>query len=640
MAYTVEDWYETTVAVEFTDSGTELQVTSLPTSITSGIVLIGDDDNRENWEKSYFSSTSTSPNRLVFTGLTNRGLIEANTTVTDSLAANRKTHVAGTKVRLIDASYLFNNKADTNRDNTFTETIRFSGAVKVPVYTDVAALNAAIPSPEAGMEVYLSASGAFYDYIGSVWSQRENDASDDVKVKVSNLDTTGDYLADKIVAGDGISETDSGAGDATLTLDVDLATDPGLEFDSNALRVKVKSGGGITRDSDGLSVSDAYESKFIGDGSDGAVDGSSNITITGSNNTLITKEYTSWAAAQGGGKTVTITPTGCVTTIKIKGDADFTDWTFDFTGKGMPGVSGGNGGSGGDGNSSGGVNGSNGAIGTAGNVSTNTSSRNGLTAATAGTSGGGGGAGGAGGTGGGGGGSAGSAGSGCSISTNGTNGTSGNTGSASDGSAGAAGTAGNGATNTIQFSNTSLMEFERRLVVFVGSSGAASAGSGGGGGGGGESGNNGGDGGAGGSGGDGGSGGGCLIIQVGGNITGTASMTVNCNGADGGDGGDGVNGQDGQENSAPGARAGGGGGGGAGSGGSGGSGGTFILLYNGSIDGSPIIDVTGGGAGSAGTAGTGGTGINGAANGGNGAAGIAGKSGAAGTSYVAKNNFL
>lgn len=84
--------------------------------------------------------------------------------------------------------------------------------------------------------------------------------------------------------------------------------------------------------------------KFGGDATDGAVDGSANITITGSNNTYITKNYSSWASASGGGKTFTVTPTNCVLHIKIKGDADFTDWTFNLNNKGGLGGAGGSGG--------------------------------------------------------------------------------------------------------------------------------------------------------------------------------------------------------------------------------------------------------------------------------------------------------
>ncbi|TXH07865.1 MAG: hypothetical protein E6R04_11860, partial [Spirochaetes bacterium] len=83
--------------------------------------------------------------------------------------------------------------------------------------------------------------------------------------------------------------------------------------------------------------------KFGGNGTDGAVDGTANVTITGSNNTLITKNYSSWAAASGGAKTLTITPTNCILHIKIQGNANFTNWTFNFDGKGGQGRSGGTG---------------------------------------------------------------------------------------------------------------------------------------------------------------------------------------------------------------------------------------------------------------------------------------------------------
>jgi hypothetical protein len=97
-------------------------------------------------------------------------------------------------------------------------------------------------------------------------------------VEVSGTDTTPGYLGVKINAGDGLDQSvGSGGGNETVDLAVDvtdiidtaagltetgndiqinLDTDPGLEFNAGALRAKVKSGGGITRDSDGLSITD------------------------------------------------------------------------------------------------------------------------------------------------------------------------------------------------------------------------------------------------------------------------------------------------------------------------------------------------------------------------------------------------
>lgn len=52
-----------------------------------------------------------------------------------------------------------------------------------------------------------------------------------------------------VIVGNGLELTATG-------VEVDLATDPGLEFSAGDLRVKIKANGGVTRDADGLSVAD------------------------------------------------------------------------------------------------------------------------------------------------------------------------------------------------------------------------------------------------------------------------------------------------------------------------------------------------------------------------------------------------
>lgn len=75
------------------------------------------------------------------------------------------------------------------------------------------------------------------------------------KVGISTNDTTPDYLENKVTSGDGIEVTViDPAGDEGLSLAIDLATDPGLEFNSGALQIKAKPAGGIVVDEDGISV--------------------------------------------------------------------------------------------------------------------------------------------------------------------------------------------------------------------------------------------------------------------------------------------------------------------------------------------------------------------------------------------------
>lgn len=72
---------------------------------------------------------------------------------------------------------------------------------------------------------------------------------------------------------------------------------------------------------------------FWWDGSDWALDWTVDITIAGTNDTYIVKNYSS-IAAWVAPRILTITPTGCVLHIKVQGNADLTNWTFNFAGKG------------------------------------------------------------------------------------------------------------------------------------------------------------------------------------------------------------------------------------------------------------------------------------------------------------------
>lgn len=77
-----------------------------------------------------------------------------------------------------------------------------------------------------------------------------------------------------------------------------------------------------------------FNESLFGNSSDW-VQGDSNLTITGSNNTFITKNFSSWTAWSVA-RTCTITPTNCVVWIKIAGNANFTNWTFNFAWVGWP----------------------------------------------------------------------------------------------------------------------------------------------------------------------------------------------------------------------------------------------------------------------------------------------------------------
>ena len=60
MAFTLESLYQTCLTDEVTTSDTSISVSSVPSTVTSGVILIGDDDNQDNWETAYFDGVSGS----------------------------------------------------------------------------------------------------------------------------------------------------------------------------------------------------------------------------------------------------------------------------------------------------------------------------------------------------------------------------------------------------------------------------------------------------------------------------------------------------------------------------------------------------------------------------------------------------
>ena len=126
-----------------------------------------------------------------------------------------------------------------------------------------------------------------------------------------------------VAAGDGIAVGNQ--------VDVDLATDPGLQFQSGALRVKVKAGGGVTRDADGLSVSAGVASDLFD-----AYDSAGGQTVNGTPiilNIDMNDVNTDGAVFALAADVVTITPAGkgkFTVTVCVASSVAANDFNFDF----------------------------------------------------------------------------------------------------------------------------------------------------------------------------------------------------------------------------------------------------------------------------------------------------------------------
>ena len=262
-----------------------------------------------------------------------RGLDKDAVTNADVSAANKKDHAIGTQVILVMHSKDINEFANTelantlSGDNTWTGTNTFSSTTKATwVFQNVTtAQRTALTGLANGVVVYDTDVDTLYVYQGAAWysiasGSVQPDATESVK-GVAELATVAEQ-------GSAASTGGTGAGLA-LQAKYLVKTSAGAA-DENKIAILDSTG---KYDSTFMPTS-SY--KFGGDGSDGAVTGA--VTITGSNNTYIVKNYTSFAP---GANTVTTTPTGCVTHIKVSGNADLTGTTFSYAGKGGPGGTGG-----------------------------------------------------------------------------------------------------------------------------------------------------------------------------------------------------------------------------------------------------------------------------------------------------------
>lgn len=143
----------------------------------------------------------------------------------------------GATVKLVTFHFLLNKKGNLDRSNTWTGANTFSGAVthnaavsstlslKVPVYADATARDAAIPSPANGMEVYLTSEGQFYDYVSGAWAARSSGTNPNASTTVAGkveLATAAERAAGTGTGGtgallvptnDALVKTSSGAGD-------------------------------------------------------------------------------------------------------------------------------------------------------------------------------------------------------------------------------------------------------------------------------------------------------------------------------------------------------------------------------------------------------------------------------------------
>ena len=319
--YPVQDWYESSLSQPYDWTWSTIYVDSIPVGTL------------ESWQEVIFTINPwTSYAQAVKVSWWTTGQLNvSSTTVEKANGTNYTTRTHGAKSPIIISDNFSNWEAIANAVNSKSDTASpaFTGYVWLPTYADVTARNTAIPSP-TGKELVIVA-GDLQHYNSTI-SQRE--------------------IADTGTPTPNASTTVSGKVEEATQAEVEAGTDTGWTWARNFITPSKINPANITSATiatdDKISFSDISDSnklksttmwsifRFWGDGSDWAVDGTASVTITWSNNTYIVKNYSSRAAGSAP-RIFTVTPTGCTVHIKIKGDADFSNRTFEFGGKGTPG---------------------------------------------------------------------------------------------------------------------------------------------------------------------------------------------------------------------------------------------------------------------------------------------------------------
>lgn len=239
-SYNVESGVKTTLKETISPTATTGIKLNYALTITSGVLLFDEGTDREEFIS--FGGASVSNGITTLSDVT-RGLsLTANTF---SGTGTGSQHSGGAcVVKLTNYHALYNLKANTDRANTFTASQTISGTNKIFLNDSDSYIY------DNGTDIVLKSSAQAERTL----SQLASLSGSNDKTKISATDTTEGYLNSKLSFADGLVATiTSPAGNEGLQIDLDLATDPGLEISGGKLRVKIKSSGGIIRDSNGLS---------------------------------------------------------------------------------------------------------------------------------------------------------------------------------------------------------------------------------------------------------------------------------------------------------------------------------------------------------------------------------------------------
>jgi len=323
-AWPFQTWFKTTLAAKLNPAVTTITLATAPTATTGRLYL-------KNWtQEEWISFTGVSGSTC--TGLT-RTLSQ---TADPATAGTGLTWIAGTKVKLVQMHDQCWNSAETETisgiktfsganthsgNNTFTGTNTFSSTSKATLNLQQVTTTQrdALTWVANGTIVYNTTTWELNQYIGWAWSAVAAGST-----QPDGSTTVAGKFEEATVAEQGTATATGSTGARLVVANANLVKTSSGAWDENKVPVLNSNG----------QLANRFTSKIGGTWADWAQT-DADLTLTWSDNTIITKNFTSRTAGSVA-RTCTITPANCVVHIKIKWDADFTNWTFNFTGKWWP----------------------------------------------------------------------------------------------------------------------------------------------------------------------------------------------------------------------------------------------------------------------------------------------------------------
>lgn len=303
--------YKTTLSASMTSSQNTVPVTSMLTTDDHTIIAADFDSvaylviepGSANMEIVKVTGVSGS----TFTGAV-RGLAFYGGTET-SVAGNQKAHQAGVEVIMTNAHYYFDKMMDLDSTETITGLKTFT-APNYPKMDDVS--TPPVSDEEFATKKYVDdtaiAGGAkMTPSVYGIAKLSSAAADPTAPVVVNNEEVSA-------AGGTGAGENKIVKANASGYIDkdyIELDADPGLEFDTNALGVKIKAAGGLVKDANGLSVDTGTTDGKIVQMTTGdklpAVDGSNltNLNFDYNVGSFITGNYHSFQLNYGGVEAIT-----------------------------------------------------------------------------------------------------------------------------------------------------------------------------------------------------------------------------------------------------------------------------------------------------------------------------------------------